>query len=204
MRVLKLIPAAILLFYASAASAQNWFEYVNLEQEFTVNFPEEPTITEDPYVSEYGSHFTARHYSASDGTVDYVITVVDMANSERRPGLRGNEWRGAIAYEATKLRHLGEVTLDAYNEINVVPGIRLQITLPDGRRQFSSIHFYNHKLYTITAIAPGNWPPPALFPDSFAVVDADGNQLRFLDDDYSFPDRIPLARRGNQNVTNNQ
>lgn len=202
MNALKLIPAALLLLYSSAASAQNWFEYVNIADQFTVNFPEDPTITEEPYVSEYGSHFTARKYSATDGMVNYTITVVDMTNSERRPGLRGNEWRGAIAYEAAKLRRTGEVTLDAYNEINVVPGIRLQINLPDGTRNFVAIHFCYHKLYIISAIAPENLPPPALFPDSFSVVDEDGNTIRFLDDDYSFPDRTPIATIAGQPVAN--
>lgn len=202
MNALKLIPAVLLLFYSSVASAQNWFEYVNLEDQFTINFPDEPTITEEGYISEYESPFTARKYSASDGMTDYEITVVDMTNSSRRPGLRGNEWRGAVAFEAAKIRRTGEVTLDAYNEINVVPGIRLQLDLPNGERQFTAIHFCYHKLYIITATAPGNLPPPALFIDSFSVVDEEGNSIRFLDEDYSFPDRTPIGRVGNQNVAN--
>jgi hypothetical protein len=202
MNALKLIPAALLLFYSSTASAQNWFEYVNTDDQFTVNFPDDPMISEEAYVSEYESHFTARKYSATDGMTEYTITVVDMENSERRPGLRGNEWRGAVAFEAAKIRRTGEVTLDAYNEINVVPGIRLQLNMPDGTRQFTAIHFCYHNLYIITAVAPGNLPPPAIFIDSFSVVDEDGNSLRFLDDDYSFPDRTPIARVGNQNVAN--
>jgi hypothetical protein len=202
MKLLRLVPAAVLVFYANVASAQNWFEYVNLEDQFTVNFPEDPTITESPYLSEYQSHFTARKYAASDGTADYEITVVDMANSERAPGLRGNEWRGAVAFEAAKMRRTGEVTLDAYNEINVVPGIRLQLNLPDGRRQFSTIHFCYHNLYIITATAPANVPPPAIFIDSFSVVDGEGNSIRFLDEDYSFPDRIPIGRVAGQPVAN--
>jgi hypothetical protein len=202
MNALKLISAALLLLYSSTASAQNWFEYVNLEDQFTVNFPDDPMITEAPYLSEYESPFTARTYSASDGMTDFEITVVDMADSARRPGLRGNEWRGAVAFEAAKIRRTGEVTLDAYNEINVVPGMRLQLNLPDGRRQFTAIHFCYHNLYIITATAPGNLPPPAIFIDSFSVVNEEGESIRFLDEDYSFPDRIPIGRVGNRNVAN--
>ena len=195
MNALKLIPAALLLFYASAASAQNWFEYVNIEDEFTVNFPEEPEISEEPYISEYESPFTARIYTASDGMTEYKVTVVDMENSARAPGRRGTEWRGAVDFHATKLRQTGEVTYDAYGEINVIPGHQLQITLPDGRRNFANMHFHNHKLYVIEAIAPTTLPPPAHFQASFAVVDQEGNSLRYEDNDYSFPDHIPLTQR---------
>ena len=185
-----------LIFCAHAASAQDWFEYENRDDLFSVNFPEDPLITESPYISEYDSPFVARKYSASDGQTEYNLTVVDMTNSARAPGRRGTEWRGAIGFEATKLRHTGEVTFDAYGEINVIPGHQLQITLPDGRRNFVNLHFHAHRLYVIEAIAPADLPPPALFQASFAVIDAEGNSLRYLDEDYSFPDRIPLARRG--------
>ena len=196
MSVLKLVPAAMLLFFATTASAQNWFEYQNLEDLFSVNFPAEPKVTETSYTSEYGSPFVARKYSTTDGDVEYMVTVVNMENSAREPGRRGTEWRGAIGFHATKLRQTGEVTFDAYGEINVIPGHQLQITLPDGRRNFANIHFHAHRLYVIEAIAPPNLPPPALFQASFAVVDEAGNSLRYLDEDYSFPDRIPLTRRG--------
>ena len=196
MNVLKLVPAALLLFHASTASAQNWFEYQNLEDLFSVNFPAEPVVSESPYISEYDSPFVAHKYSATDGDTEYFVTVVDMENSARPPGRRGTEWRGAMGFHATKLRHTGEVTFDAYGEINVVPGQQLQITLPDGKRNFANIHFHGHRLYIIEAISPPELPPPALFQASFAVVDEEGNSLRYLDEDYSFPDRIPLTRRG--------
>ena len=191
MNVLKLIPAALLLFFASTASAQNWFEYENLEDLFSVNFPVEPVVTETPYISEYDSPFVARKYFAMDGGTEYVVTVVNMENSARPPGRRGTEWRGAIGFHATKLRQTGEVTFDAYGEINRVPGHQLQITQPDGRRNFANIHFHGLRLYIIEAISPPDLPPPALFQASFAVVDEEGNRLRYIDDDYSFPDRVP-------------
>ncbi len=200
MKVLKFIPAALLLFHASTASAQNWFEYENLEDLFSVNFPAEPVVTESPYISEYDSPFVARKYSATDGGTEYFVTVVNMENSARAPGRRGTEWRGSIGFHATKLRHTGEVTFDAYGEINVVPGQQLQITLPDGRRNFANIHFHGRRLYVIEAISPPDLPPPALFQASFAVVDQEGNSLRYLDEDFSFPDNIPLTRRGGVTV----
>ena len=202
MNALKLIPAALLFFYASAASAQNWFEYVNTEDLFTVNFPAEPTLTEAPYISEYGSPFIAKKYSATDGSVQYSVTVVDMINSAREEGRRGTEWRGATGYAATAIRRTGDVTFDGYAEINVIPGQQLQVTLPDGSRNFANVHFHKHRLYIIEAIAPPGAPPPAHFQASWAVTDEAGNRLRYLEADHSFPDDYPLARRGDETLVN--
>jgi hypothetical protein len=196
MNVLKLITTLLLLSYTGTASAQGWFEYENLEDLFSVNFPAEPEISESAYISEYGSPFVARKYSATDGLTEYFVTIVNMENSARPPGRRGTEWRGSIGFHATKIRQTGEVTFDAYGEINVVPGHQLQITQPDGRRNFANIHFHGRRLYVIEAVSPPDLPPPALFQASFAVVDSEGNSLRYNDSDYSFPDRVPLARRG--------
>jgi len=200
MRALKFIPAALLLFFASAASAQNWFEYVNTEDFFTVNFPAEPTVTEAPYISEYNSPFTARKYSAMDGGVQYSVTVVHMLNSARPEGRRGTEWRGAVGYAATAIRRTGDVTFDGYAEINVIPGQQLQVTLPDGSRNFANVHFHKHRLYIIEAIAPPGAPPPAHFQASWAVTDGAGNRLRYLESDHSFPDDFPLARIGDDTL----
>jgi hypothetical protein len=193
MRALRFIPAVLLLLYSGAAAAQNWFEYVNTEDLFTVNFPEEPTVTESPYISEYNSPFTARKYSATDGVAQYSVTVVNMENSAREQNRRGTEWRGAVGYAATAIRRTGEVTFDGYAEINVIPGQQLQVTLPDGSRNFANVHFHKHRLYIIEAIAPAGAPPPAHFQASWAVIDAEGNRLRYEDADYSFPDGRALA-----------
>ena len=101
-----------------------------------------------------------------------------------------------LAFMQQSFVQTGEVTFDAYGEINVVPGHQLQITLPDGRRNFANLHFHGHRLFVIEAISPPDLPPPALFQASFAVVDEEGNSLRYLDEDYSFSDRVPLTRRG--------
>jgi hypothetical protein len=125
MKIYSLIPALCVALYAGSASAQNWFEYDNREDLFTVNFPEQPTVTQQEYISEYDSPFPSNIYSASDGMTSYRVTVVDMENSARAPGRRGTEWRGSVDFEAAKLRRTGEVTFDAYAEINVVPGHQL-------------------------------------------------------------------------------
>lgn len=203
MRFVAFIPAAMLLFYSAPAPAQSWIEYFNPEDYFTVNFPGDPEIEEFTYTSEYRSDFPARRYRVEQGPNTYEVVVVDMLNSSRPPGRRGNEWRGSVAYAATALRQTGEVTYDAYGEINLVPGHQLQITLPDGRRSFVQIHFHKHRLYILEAIAPGNMPPPALMQASFAVTDEDGNRLRYLEQDHSFPDGRLLARRGDQTINTN-
>ncbi len=204
MRFVAFSPAARLHFYSGTPPAQGWIEYVNLDDYFTVNFPGEPEIEQFTYTSQYFSDFPARRYAVEHGPSTYEVTVIDMLNSSRPPRRRGNEWRGAVAYAAAALRQTGEVTYDAYGEINLVPGHQLQITLPDGRRSFVQIHFHKHRLYITEAIVPGNQPPPALFQASFAVTDEEGNRLRYLERDHSFPDDHPLSRRGDQRVTPNE
>ena len=65
MRFLRLIPAVVVLFFTGAAYSQEWSEYVNRENFFTVNFPGEPTMTQVPYKTAKGTNLTARVFTAS-------------------------------------------------------------------------------------------------------------------------------------------
>ena len=196
MRLARLIPAAAVLLISGSALAQGWFEYRNTMDLFAVNMPAEPRVEEFTYVTEYGSHMPARRYIADYRGGAYTMTVVDMRVTERGRGRQGTELRGSIGYAATQLRHTGDVTYDAYGEINVIPGHQLQITLPDGRRNFVQIMLHYRRLYIAEAIVPGNQPPPALFQASIELLDEQGNVPRYQDNDYSFPDHIPRGGGG--------
>ena len=196
MRFAVVLSAALLLGTAGAAHAQ-WFEYKNLEERFTVNFPMEPTVSTFTYVTEYGSRLPAKKFEAKDarGAV-YRMTVVNMQTTERDPARQGNELRGSIAKAATDLRLTGKVTLDAYSETNVIPGHQLQITLPDGSRNFVQIHLHMRRLYIMEAIAVPGAPPPAVFQASLAILDQNGNSPRYQDNNYSFPEGTSVGRGG--------
>jgi hypothetical protein len=196
MRLAVVLSTALILGSAGVANAQ-WFEYTNREERFTVNFPHEPSVSEFTYVTEYGSRLPAKKFEAKDtrGTV-YRMTVVNMQTTERDPARQGNELRGSIAKAATDLRQTGKVTLDAYSETNVIPGHQLQITLPDGSRNFVQIHLHMRRLYIMEGIAPPGAPPPAVFQASLAILDQNGNAPRYQDNNYSFPEGTTVGRGG--------
>jgi hypothetical protein len=197
----KLITAMTFLFYAGAASAQGWIEYVNTDDFFSVNFPGEPWVEEFIYVSEFKSPLPSRRYIAEDAIGRYQMTVIDMHTTVRPPGRQGLELRGAMAYAATELRQTGEVTYDAYGEIQVIPGHQLQITLPDGRRNFVQIHYHDYRLYIAEAIVAGNMPPPAHFQASVSIVNGQGHQIRYTGEGFhQFPDARPVLSIGGEIV----
>ena len=202
MRVFGLIPSLAFVLYAASASAQGWIEYVNTDDLFAVNFPGEPRVEEFIYVSEFKSPLPSRRYVAQDATGRYQMTVIDMHTTVRPEGRQGVELRGAMAYAATELRRTGEVTYDAYGEIQVIPGHQLQITLPDGRRNFVQIHYHEHRLYIAEAIVPGNMPPPAHFQASVSIVNEEGLPIRYTGEGYfQFPDGRPVLSIGGEIVT---
>ena len=202
MRVFGLIPSLAILFCAASASAQGWIEYVNTDDLFAVNFPGEPRVEEFIYVSEFKSPLPSRRYIAEDGVGRYQMTVIDMHTTVRPEGRQGVELRGSMAYAATELRRTGEVTYDAYGEIQVIPGHQLQITLPDGRRNFVQIHYHDHRLYIAEAIVPGNMPPPAHFQASVSIVNEEGLPIRYTGEGFfQFPDGRPVLSIGGEIVT---
>jgi hypothetical protein len=202
MRLLKWILFALALGNAATANAQTWIEYANTDDLFAVNFPGEPRVEEYLYVTEYASPLPSHRYIAQDASGRYQVSVIKMFTTVRPPGRHGVEMRGAMALAATELRRTGEVTFDAYGEIQVIPGHQLQITLPDGRRNFVQIHYHDHRLYVAEAIVQGNMPPPAHFQASLTFINEDGEEIRYTGEgEHQFPDGRPLLRVGGQEVT---
>ena len=177
MRFMKLLPALLLFVVATAASAQGWIEYKNMDDRFGVNFPSEPKVEKFQYMSEYGATLPATRYSANAGDSRYSITAIDYTNARTITDLRGS-----IAYAATAMRQRGKVTYDAYQEIDRIPGHQLQVTEPDGRRIFAGFNLYEKKLYILEANVPAGIPPPEGFRASLQILDAEGNPIRLNDE----------------------
>jgi hypothetical protein len=193
------------LAFTGTAAAQGWIEYVNTDDLFSANFPGEPRIEGFTYVSEYGSPLPSRRYIAEDPSGRYQMTVVEFFTTIRPPGRHGVEMRGSMAYAATQLRKTGEVTYDAYGEIQVIPGHQLQITLPDGRRNFVQIHYRDHRLYIAEAIVAGTMPPPAHFQASLVFINENGEEIRYTGEgEYQFPEGRPLLRVGGDDITSEE
>ncbi len=202
MRFWNIVPAAAFALYANVAAAQGWIEYVNTEDLFAVNFPGEPMVETFTYVTEYGSELPSKRFYAEDASGLYQVRVVDMHTTSRPPGRHGVELRGSIAQAATAIRQTGEVTYDAYSEIQVIPGHQLQVTLPDGSRNFAQIHYHDHRLYIVEAIVPPNMPPPVHFQSSLSIINEAGEAIRYTGEGfYQFPDARPVLSLGGRVVT---
>jgi len=200
---------ALLVLSLSCAQlhAQGWIELIDRTDRFIVNFPGTPTITEISYESELAVQLPARVYAVDNAAGRYSMTVVDYTQAERvhrehcealaTYECDGNEVstevRGAIAFAAWNYRKNteGEITYDAYAQVDGVPGHQLQITNPDGSRTFVAIHLDARRLYILEGTVPAEAPPPGMFQQSLGILDEHGRRIRYRYDDNDRPYRVP-------------
>ena len=72
--------------------------------------------------------------------------------------------RASIAHVANDFRTRGgEVTYDAWADIDKIAGHQLPITPLDGSRSFVSIHLHASRLYILDGRVTANAPAPGLF-----------------------------------------
>lgn len=181
MRIASCVLTAIILLAPASALAQDWMEYVDREQRFSVNLPGEPMIEDTMIVSQRGGTYPARIYRVSDGVSDYMVKVVDYADAVI------SDVRGSIAWEAWHYRmdvrdSGGEITFDGYAQIDRIEGHQLQITNTDQSHTYVSIHLYNRRLYVLEATSPDGVPRPMLFQVSLSMLNEDGSVARFTID----------------------
>jgi hypothetical protein len=194
-RLIRLAPAAFVLFVAMPALAQEWIEYISQQDSFSVNFPVQPEVRDIAYPSEYGVTLPGRVYNSVDGKSRYSVTVVDYSNvqklhADRLKGCNGypdtcanpsgNELRGAIDFALWSFLQRGvKFTHYAYYDADRIEGRRLQLLNPDGSRTFAAIHLYQNRLYIFEGTVPAGSPPPGLFQQSLGWVDKEGNRIRY-------------------------
>lgn len=211
MRLIPLMPAALLLLMSGPSFARDWMEYASRADFFSVNFPGEPTVRDITYTTEYQITVPGRVYSYVDGPNRYSVTVVDYSDAEKihterakrcqdaggdgdlcnNPG-RGDV-RGAIVYATFGfLQRNAQVTHYANYNADLVEGHRLQLLNPDGSRTFAVIHMHEYRLYILEGtVAPG-LPPPALFQQSLGFLDKDGKRIRY---ETTYSHGYPTPRR---------
>ena len=88
MRILGILAVAILFIAPERVSAQSWFEYVNREDRFSVNFPSQPEINDLFYHSTTGSSIPARKFETRDGDALYTATPSSTIPAPHRKTLR--------------------------------------------------------------------------------------------------------------------
>ena len=208
MRVMRLIPAALVLMVsASPAAAQDWIDYTSREDRFTVNMPGQPKVETFAWESEYGLTLPARRHTITKngfaGPETYTITVVDYTNAEKLyhdkphpPSFRQAEYwmmdiQGSIQYAATKLYRFKpgvKVTHDAWHYIDLVEGHHLNLTNPNGSRTFVAIYLHENRLYILDGTVPAKGPEPGLFTQSLSFLDAEGKRVRY---DQIYSNKLP-------------
>ena len=185
-----------LIFASSHSFAQGWIEYINTTDLFIVNFPGDPEVRETTHESAFEAIFPARVYSVESDSGLYSVTVVDYRDSQRIHSERTDRteenssnsvWvtdvRASVAHAAQLFRSRGgEVTYDAWADIDKIEGQQLQITNPDQSRSFIAVHLHDSRLYILEATVPPGRPPPGLFQQSLGILDEEGRRIRYLID----------------------
>ena len=83
MRLHQLTIAAALILVSTQAVAQEWVEYTNTQDRFTVNLPSQPTVRDFTYTSWLEAKLPARVYTVERGKEKYSITFVDYTVAEK-------------------------------------------------------------------------------------------------------------------------
>jgi hypothetical protein len=174
MRLIQVSATISILCIAGPSRAQDWIEYVDRAERFGVSLPGQPTVASSTYVSEDGKNLPARVYTTQDGPSRYSVSVVNYADADVRVV------RGSIAHAAWNFRKRGgEITYDAFAQVDRIEGHQLYITNPDRSRTFVAIHLHARRLYILEATVPPGSPFPGLFQQSLTILDAQGNRIRY-------------------------
>ncbi len=208
MRLIALASTSLFLGLSMPAYAQEWIEYVNKEDGFTVNFPGQPQVQEIAWPSEYGMKFSGRVYAAQRGAERYSVTVIDYRDAEKQymalsrpPSFRqAVYWQidimASIQYAATKLyrqRPGAKVTYDAWHYIDLVEGHQLHVTNADQSITHASIYLHENRLYILDGTVPPRAPEPGLFTQSLGFLDAEGQRVRYRE---IYSNRLPPVTMG--------
>ena len=205
MRLTLLMVAPCVLLLAQPAGAQEWTEYENRADRFTVPAPGAPKVDTITWDSEYGAKFPGRVYRWEHGPNRYSVTVVDYSDAERihsqlnhvayqgGPGYWTIDIMASIDYAAARYRQRPgvKVTYDAWHYIERVTGHALQLTNPDGTQSYIAIYLHDNRLYILDATAPESAAPPIIFQQSFGFLDANGKPVQYKE---FYFNRLPPAR----------
>ena len=188
------ISSSLIFLLSGLSHAQGWIKYIDESERFMVNFPGEPVVQSTEYRTEGGVLLPARVYTVESPPSRFSITVVDYTQAVRVHRERcespsyecagftpGDDVRGAIAFAAwnARKRNDGEVTYDAYGQVDGIPGHQLQIVHSDGSRTFMGIYLHARRLYILEGSVPEEDPPPGLFQQSLGILDEEGRRVRY-------------------------
>jgi hypothetical protein len=214
-----LMALALVLTVAGSARAQDWMQYENRVDRFTVAFPGQPQVETTTYTTEYTAVLPARVYKAAFEGQRYSIEVVDYTDIENVhkervkscpkdvhsecAGAEGPIGIGSWKYDvlaaldnatARFLKSGAKVTHFTWMVIDRVPGRQIHLTHADGSREFVAIHMHANRVYILDAVVPEGEPEPGLFQQSLQFLDAEGNVIRY-DEVYTVGHPAPTRLR---------
>lgn len=196
--------ALLTLLSTGTAVAQTWVEFTSVEDGFKIAFPGHPQVQTTTYTSQYRYTLPAKVYSVTSGPQRFAVTVVDFRGIQEQAiaktcpkgpetcqrraltavigeGEWRNDVRGAMLYALNTFINRGAVITDITGDWqDLVDGMMLQMTNADKSRTFASISMHDNRLYIVEGTAPvAGYPPPIAFQQNFAVVDSQGNAIRY-------------------------
>jgi len=181
--------------WSQSSRAQGWFEFVSVDDRFSVNLPAEPEVEDFQYTSEFDATFPARTFSAQRGSDRFSVTVVDFSDAQRihaemdktEAASGSNVWindqRASVARAARQFRERGgKVTYDAWSHIDLVEGHQLQISNEDGSRTYAGMYYNgdSRRLYVLEATISPRSPPAGQFQQSLRFLDGNGDRVRYV------------------------
>jgi hypothetical protein len=197
MRLIPLIPAALIVSLAQPVSAQDWARFVSTEDGFSANYPGQPKVETITYTTEYRQQLPGRVYSASDPLGRYSTTVVDYRNIEKLHADRAAKCRAAQGDGDFMQRDGVKITHYMYYFVELVSGRLLQMNNPDKTRTFAAIHQHAGRLYIHQATVASGMPEPILFMQGLGWADDKGLAIRYRTiytegyGEWKFPHEMP-------------
>ena len=180
------------MFAAFPSAAQGWFEFVEREELFSVNLPEAPEVEEIVYHSEWGAELPGKLFTASEGEAEYRVTVVDYSDSDLPNNSEIWDFYGSVDYAAWNIRKRGgEITYDAWTNVDRIAGHMLQVTNDDLSRTYVQILSHMQRLYVLEANVPTGSTPPVHFQQSLRIIDENGDPVRY---DRDLRTRLPIEQ----------
>ena len=155
-----------------------WIEYVSRGEHFMINLPGQPTVRETTYEPQRGPTLPARVFTVDDGPRHYSVTVVDLAKV-----VQPSDVQGSVAWEAWNFRKKGgEITYDAYAQVDRIEGHQLHITNRDKSVSLIGIYVHARRLFILEATGPPGSPGAVHFQQSLIILDDEGKRIRYEQD----------------------
>ena len=196
---------AFILALSGLARAQEYAEYVNVQDGFKIDFPGQPAVRDITWTTQQDYKLPARVYSVDKGGEHYSVTVADYSGIEKMgiarsqtcisgdrplckgtdvagPGVWKHDTREAVLFATLQFLKRPDTKISdlTWAQHDLVEGNELQLTnTTTGARTYAYIALHEMKLFIVEATVPKNAPPATLFQTSMGWVDKSGKGIRY-------------------------